>query len=105
MSPQKPQPAGEAICFEISPEVADGAYINIAHIIHSETEFILDFGWVVPGRTEVKIRSRIITSPKHAKQLLLALQENVAKYEHRYGTIDVSTLASQPMEDKSKTIN
>ncbi len=104
MSQEQPKAPGE-IRFEVPAEVADGAYINIAHIIHSETEFIMDFGWVMPGRPEVKIRSRIITSPKHAKQLMLAMQDNIAKYEHKYGTIDVSTIPPQAMGEKSKTIN
>lgn len=105
MSKDKPVSSGEPLRFEMAPEIADGAYINIANIIHSETEFIMDFGWAMPGRPEVKIRARIITSPKHAKQLMLALEDNVGKYEYKYGTIDVSTLAPQPVADKSKTIN
>ena len=61
--------------------------MNFANIIHNPAEFILDFGRVVPGRTNVRVLSRILTSPVHAKQLLAALAQNVALYEKTFGSI------------------
>lgn len=74
---------------QLDDEVANGRYINMALVNHTETEFTLDFIYVQPQQPKAKVLSRIITSPKHMKRLLAAMQENVAKYEARFGTIDV----------------
>ena len=55
---------------------------------HTETEFLLDFVFVQPMDPRAKVRARIISSPKHAKRFLAALQENVTRYEERFGTIE-----------------
>lgn len=71
----------------IEDATADGQYVNFANILHNPTEFVIDFGRVVPGRGEVKIMSRILTTPFHAKQLARALQQNIEIYERSYGEI------------------
>jgi len=68
-------------------QLALGVYANFASIVHNFTEFILDFGRVVPGRDEVQVVSRVVMTPVHAKQLLRALTENVAIYERNFGEI------------------
>jgi Protein of unknown function (DUF3467) len=73
--------------FSIDDSVANGVYVNFANIIHNPAEFILDFGRVVPGRNDVRVLSRVITTPVHAKQILNALAQNVALYEKNFGTI------------------
>ena len=75
---------------QLDDDVAQGAYVNMAMVNHTETEFTLDFVFVQPQQPKGKVRSRVITSAKHAKRLLLALQDNLAKYEARFGAIDVS---------------
>lgn len=72
---------------ELPQDVADGIYANLAIIAHSSSEFVLDFIRVVPNTPKAKVKSRIIMSPEHAKRLLGALQENLAKYEQQYGEI------------------
>ena len=67
--------------------VAQGEYVNFANIIHSQSEFVVDLGRVVPGRTDVKIYSRVILTPLHAKQLLEALSHNIALFEQKFGEI------------------
>jgi len=67
--------------------VAQGEYINFANIIHSPSEFIIDLGRMVPGRTDVKVFSRIIMTPLHTKQLLSALAQNLAIFEQKFGEI------------------
>src|SRR5262245_12661356 len=67
--PQDPQQQ-QTIRITLDDQVAQGEYVNFANIIHSQAEFVLDFGRVVPGRPDVKIYSRIILTPLHAKQLL-----------------------------------
>ena len=74
---------------EISPEISFGVYSNLALIAHSSAEFVFDFIQIMPGNPKAQVRSRIITAPEHAKRLLLALQDNVQKYEKAFGTIDL----------------
>lgn len=74
---------------QLPPEVAHGTYVNLTLVNHTETEFVFDFIYVQPLEPRATVRSRIISSPKHAKRLLAALQENVARYEARWGIIDV----------------
>jgi len=80
---------------ELSPEVAEGIYSNLAIISHSSSEFIVDFIRIMPGTPKANVKSRIILTPEHAKRLLLAMEENVAKYESQYGKIKVEN-GNQP---------
>jgi hypothetical protein len=72
---------------ELSEEVAQGTYSNLAIITHSPSEFVVDFVRVVPGVPKAQVKSRIILTPDHAKRLMKALQENLQKYEAIYGQI------------------
>jgi Protein of unknown function (DUF3467) len=81
------QPQQQTIRILIDDQVAQGEYVNFANIIHSQSEFVLDLGRVVPGRTDVKIYSRVILTPLHAKQLLEALAHNISLYEQKFGEI------------------
>ena len=72
---------------QLDPEVAKGIYSNLVVISHSPTEIILDFAQVLPGIKDPSVRSRVIMDPVHAKRLLMALNENINKYEHLFGTI------------------
>ena len=68
---------------ELTPEVAEGIYANLAIISHSTSEFILDFIRVVPGAPKAQVKSRVILTPDNAKRLFFALQDNLAKYEEQ----------------------
>ncbi|MFA5326662.1 MAG: DUF3467 domain-containing protein [Prolixibacteraceae bacterium] len=72
---------------ELTEEVAQGTYSNLAIITHSSSEFVLDFVRVMPGIPKANVKSRIILTPEHAKRLLVALQENIQKYESVNGQI------------------
>ncbi len=72
---------------EISEEVAEGNYANLAIITHSNAEFVIDFVNVMPGTPKSKVKSRIILTPQHAKRLMKALMDNVQKYESVNGLI------------------
>ena len=72
---------------ELSPEVAEGTYANLAIITHSSAEVVMDFIRVLPGVPKANVKSRIVLAPEHAKRLLFALQDNVAKYEKAFGPI------------------
>ena len=72
---------------ELKEEVAQGTYANLAIITHSSSEFILDFIRVMPGMPKAGVQSRIVVAPEHAKRLLRALEDNIAKYERVFGEI------------------
>ena len=72
---------------ELSEEVAQGTYSNLAIINHSASEFVIDFIQIMPGVPKAKVRSRIVLTPQHAKRLVKALSDNVAKFEQQHGKI------------------
>ena len=78
------------INIELSEEVAEGTYANLAMIAHSNSEFVIDFIRMMPGTPKAKVKSRIVITPEHAKRLTKALQENIKKYEENFGTINTS---------------
>jgi hypothetical protein len=72
---------------ELSEEIAEGIYSNLAIISHSHSEFVVDFIRLMPNVPKAKVKSRIVLTPQHAKRLLKALSDNVIKYENQYGVI------------------
>ena len=74
---------------ELPQETAQGEYANFAIITHSSSDFVLDFARVLPGVPKAQVRSRVILAPEHAKRLLMALQENIVRYEHEFGQIKI----------------
>ncbi len=82
---------------ELSEEVAQGIYSNLAVITHSSSEFVVDFVRIMPGIPKANVKSRIILTPEHAKRLLMALQDNVKKYESIHGPIKNIKPGSDPM--------
>lgn len=82
-------PNNEQLQIEISPDVAQGEYANLAIISHSSAEFVMDFIRVLPNTPKANVRSRVILAPEHAKRLLRALQDNIAKYEKQFGGIEL----------------
>jgi hypothetical protein len=75
------------ISIELNEEVAQGTYSNLAVITHSASEFVIDFVRIMPGIPKAQVKSRIIVTPEHAKRLIAALQDNVARYESVHGKI------------------
>src|SRR5213083_3817636 len=85
--PQDQQPTPNQLNIEISEEVSEGTYSNLAIITHSHAEFVIDFVNVMPGTPKSKVKSRIILTPQHAKRFMKAITENISKYEAANGTI------------------
>ena len=79
----------QTIRIVLDDETAQGQYINFANIIHSPSEFVIDLGRIVPGRQDVKVYSRVIMTPLHAKQLLEALAQNISIFEQKFGEIRI----------------
>ncbi|MBS1570068.1 MAG: DUF3467 domain-containing protein [Bacteroidetes bacterium] len=97
MADEKDQPRPNQLNIEISEEVADGVYSNLAIITHSNSEFVLDFVRVMPGVPKAKVKSRILLTPQHAKRLMRALADNVQKFESVHGSIRESEMPEIPM--------
>ncbi|HJF92407.1 MAG TPA: DUF3467 domain-containing protein [Mediterranea massiliensis] len=85
----KPENNNGQVQIELKEDVAQGMYANLAIITHSSSEFVLDFIRMLPGMPKAGVQSRVILVPEHAKRLLLALQENIDKYERVFGPIRV----------------
>ena len=77
------------INIELSEEIAEGTYANLAIITHSSSEFVLDFIRVMPGVPKAKVKSRIVLTPEHAKRLLAALEDNIEKFEAINGRVKI----------------
>src|SRR5882757_6716288 len=82
---------------ELSEEIAEGIYSNLAIITHSNSEFVVDFIKVMPGVPKAKVKSRIVLTPQHAKRLLSALTDNVQKFEKIHGVIKQTEGIGIPM--------
>ncbi|MBA4168592.1 MAG: DUF3467 domain-containing protein [Chitinophagaceae bacterium] len=97
MSDQNQQQPNQ-LNIEISEEVAEGHYTNLAIITHSHAEFVIDFVNVMPGTPKSKVKSRVILTPQHAKRFMKALMEYVNRFESINGKI-------QDLEDVQLPLN
>jgi len=86
----------QQIQIEIDDLTSQGVYSNLAVISHSKEEFIIDFIFIQPQVPKAKVRARVITSPQHIKRFLLALQDNIKKYEEKFGEIKIEPKEEQP---------
>ena len=86
---------GNHIDIELTEEIADGIYSNLAIISHSNSEFVIDFIRLLPGVPKAKVKSRILLSPQHAKRLHQALYETIRKFEAQFGEIEMQESAPQ----------
>lgn len=84
MNQNQPQ---QQLNIELNEKEAEGIYANLAMIIHSPTEIIIDFARVMPRMSKSKVLSRIIMTPMHAKLLHKALTDNLEKFEKQFGEI------------------
>jgi hypothetical protein len=82
---------------ELTEEIAEGTYANLAIITHSNAEFVVDFVNVMPGMPKAKVKSRVILTPQHAKRFMKAMLDNIKKYESIHGPIQDQEPVSLPM--------
>jgi len=87
----------EHINIELTEKIAQGIYSNLAIITHSSAEFVLDFVRIMPGIPKAKVKSRLILTPENAKRLLMALKDNISKYETVNGKIKIDETLENPM--------
>ena len=87
MAEEKKEQVPTQINIDLTEDIAEGVYSNLARIGHSNSEFVIDFISLMPGVPNAKVKSRVIISPEHAKRLLEALHSNIEKYEATFGQI------------------
>ncbi|HEX9751492.1 MAG TPA: DUF3467 domain-containing protein [candidate division Zixibacteria bacterium] len=80
----------QQINLEVGESEAEGIYSNMAMIVHSPQEFVIDFARVTPGARRTKVYARIIMTPAHAKMLHKALEDNIKKFESSHGQIKLA---------------
>ena len=87
----------QEISIDLNEEVAQGAYVNLAIITHSSSEFIYDFIRMMPGIPKPKVSNRLIMTPEHAKRFCAALKENIDRYEAHFGPIKMHDMGVPPL--------
>src|ERR1700749_4942720 len=91
-------PQENQINIELSEEIAEGTYSNLAIIAHSNQELVIDFIKVMPGVPKAKVKSRIVLTPQHAKRFMKAMVDNIKKFEAQHGDIkDLEETLAIPM--------
>src|SRR5499425_3276337 len=100
-SGDQPVPPGTPqIQIDVDDTTAQGSYSNLVLINHNDNEFVLDFAYILPAAPRARVRARVISSPRHTKRLLRALEHNVRRYEERFGKID----EPEPMPSPTGTL-
>lgn len=84
----------------MNDDVASGQYVNMAVVNHNDSEFVIDCIYIQPQAPKARVQSRLITSPRHAKRLMLMLQNNIEKYEKKHGVIDLIELHEDNTTDR-----
>jgi len=87
MAKEKKEQPENQLNIELTEETAEGVYSNLAMIAHSNSEFVIDFIRLMPGVPKAKVKARVVITPEHAKRLLMALKDNIDKYEAAFGPI------------------
>src|SRR5471030_3290713 len=101
--PDQQQLPEQQLNIELTDEMADGKYANLAIITHSFAEFVIDFVNVMPNVPKAKVKSRIVMTPQHAKRLMRALVDNVKRFEAQYGNIKDQDTPTMPFNFGSPT--
>lgn len=91
MADQKQQ----KIKINIPKEHSEGIYSNVAFMNFNQSEFVVDYGRILPGVPEATVYSRIILSPQHAKRFMQLLDRNLKKYEEQFGEIKLPEQGSK----------
>ncbi len=69
------------------PDDLEPQYVNFVRISHTAAEFVMDFSLLLPGTKDPTVDSRLVMSPIAMKLFLGALNENLKRYEEKFGEI------------------
>lgn len=84
------QNQGKQVQIKATDEVLKGVYSNAIQVTHNQEEFVLDYMNIYPWQGLGMLNARVIVSPAHMKRMIAALNDNVKKYEDRFGKIPMS---------------
>ena len=73
---------------KIADNIPGGEYANMMQVSHTQEEFMMVFMNV--AGISGKVVSKVQTSPAHLKRIVDALQDNIKKYEERFGPIKIA---------------
>ena len=82
-----PLPKTRRLDVKVEDDLAGGVYTNLVMVHQTDSEMVIDFLFLQPGRSQALLRSRVITSPRHVKRLIGVLQEQMAHYERLHGEV------------------
>lgn len=108
---QSPPPQGQRQLRLEVPADLRAEYCNAVTVAQSAHDVTFDFVHILPNANSARVQARVVMLPAQAKVLMRMLEQNIARYEERFGEIKVnvtSTLADQlfgavkpPAEDPS----
>jgi len=99
MTETKPPKKAFKMELKVDESIGAGSYANLCIINHSDSEFVLDFAFIQPGRPKANVANRIVMSPKNAKRMMMLLQAQVKNFEKRFGALDITAPMIAPPED------
>ena len=101
LPPQKP---ATTFPIEIPPDLQP-AYANLARIAHAPAEFVMDFARLLPGDSKAIVAARVIMSPVALKLFAQAVNENLARFEATFGTVNIPSGGSSLADSLFKPIH
>ena len=88
MEEKNQNPQGQQQQIQIKDAFAGGEYANGMQVSHTKEEFLLTFLNIVPPSG--RVAAKVITSPGHVKRMITALEDNLKKYEEKFGPVEVA---------------
>ncbi len=88
-----PKKKSKQIQIKANEEMSQGRYSNSMFIAHGPEEFIID--WLLNSPTGAHLVSRIIVTPGHVKRIISALNDNLKRYEEKFGEIKLAEPSDQ----------
>jgi hypothetical protein len=84
------QESSKQVQIKATDDKLKGEYSNVMQILHTKEEFVMDFLNVFPPTGT--LNARMIVSPGHFKRMAKAMQDNLKKYEEKFGKIKESDM-------------
>ena len=81
---QQPQ-GGKKVEIKIADNIPGAEYANAMQINHNKDEMHMMFLNIMGGSG--RVTGKIITNPGHFKRMLAAMQDNLKKYEEKFGEV------------------
>ncbi len=85
---QHPVTNNQSQKIQIEDNFVGGEYANGMQVTHTKEEFLITFLNIVSPRGRVS--SKIISGPGHVKRMIATLQDNLRKYEDKFGAVEAA---------------